>query len=85
MNLTNKLIRKCRKLTKEQRDQYIELGRVCQECEKPDFSFSSVPTPAPPTVQAPVPAPTPAPPTAPAEKKPRKTYVKKADKAKKAD
>jgi len=85
MNLTNKLIRKCRKLTKEQRDQYIELGRVCQECEKPDFSFSSVPTPAPPTVQAPTPAPTPAPPTAPAEKKPRKTYVKKADKAKKAD
>ena len=81
MNLTNKLIRKCRKLTKEQRDQYIELGRVCQECEKPDFSFSfsSEPDPIPPPVPVPAPAP------APTEKKPRKTYVKKADKEKKAD
>jgi hypothetical protein len=33
MNLTNRLIRRCRNLNKEQRDQYIELGRVCQECE----------------------------------------------------
>ena len=33
LNLTNKLIKKCKKLDKEQRDRYIELGKVCQECE----------------------------------------------------
>ena len=85
MNLTNKLIRKCRKLTKEQRDQYIELGRVCQGCEKPD-SDAPAPPPAPVVAPAPAPAPTPVPAVAPAvapapaEKKPRKTYVKKAKK-----
>jgi hypothetical protein len=57
MNLTNKLIRRCRKLTKEQRDQYIELGRVCQACEKPDLSFI--------TKSEPVPEPASTPPTAP--------------------
>jgi hypothetical protein len=63
MNLTNKLIRKCRKLTKEQRDQYIELGRVCQECDKPDFSFPDPDSlehsaPTPPAVPSPaVPSP----------------------------
>lgn len=80
MNLTNKLIRKCRKLSKEQRDQYIELGRVCQECEKSPTAKPAVATIVENTVisSSPVPAPAPAP--APAEKKPRKTYVKKADK-----
>jgi len=78
MNLTNKLIRKCRKLTKEQRDQYIELGRVCQECEK---SSSDKKEAVENTVISSAPAPTPVAP-APADvvKKPRKTYVKKADK-----
>jgi hypothetical protein len=33
MNLSNRRIRMCRRLSKEQRLQYIELGRVCQECE----------------------------------------------------
>jgi hypothetical protein len=31
-NLTNKLIRKCKSLAKEQRDRYIELGKYCEEC-----------------------------------------------------
>ena len=34
-NLTNKLIRKCKTLGKEQRKSYIELGKICQECESP--------------------------------------------------
>ena len=80
MNLTNQLIRRCRKLTKEQRTQYIELGKVCKDCEKPDFSVSETdfiipPTPVPTPVPSPVPSPVPTPVTA--EKKPRKTYVKK--------
>jgi hypothetical protein len=33
LNLTNKLIKKCKKLDKEQRARYIELGKFCQECE----------------------------------------------------
>ena len=33
MNISNRHIRMCRRLAKEQRLQYIELGRVCQECE----------------------------------------------------
>ena len=33
LNLTNKLIKKCKKLDKETRDKYIELGKMCQECE----------------------------------------------------
>jgi hypothetical protein len=33
LNLTNKLIKKSKKLDKEQRDRYIELGKMCQECE----------------------------------------------------
>ena len=62
-----------------------ELGRVCQGCEKPD-SDAPAPPPAPVVAPAPAPAPTPVPAVAPAvapapaEKKPRKTYVKKAKK-----
>ena len=33
LNLTNKLIKRCKKLDKEQREKYIELGKMCQECE----------------------------------------------------
>lgn len=33
LNLTNRLIKKCKSLGKEQRKCYIELGKVCQDCE----------------------------------------------------
>jgi hypothetical protein len=36
LNLTNKLIRKCKSLDKEQRKRYIELGKMCQECSVDD-------------------------------------------------
>lgn len=38
LNLTNRLIRKCRTLSREQRNRYIELGRYCQDCntEEPE-------------------------------------------------
>ena len=32
LNLTNRLIRKCKSLGKEQRNRYIELGKYCEEC-----------------------------------------------------
>jgi hypothetical protein len=32
LNLTNRLIRKCRSLSREQRNRYIELGKYCQDC-----------------------------------------------------
>jgi hypothetical protein len=32
LNLTNHLIRKCKKLSREQRKRYIELGKYCEEC-----------------------------------------------------
>lgn len=32
LNLTNRLIRKAKSLSKEQRKRYIELGKYCQEC-----------------------------------------------------
>jgi hypothetical protein len=32
LNLTNRLLRKCKTLSKEQRKRYIELGKYCQEC-----------------------------------------------------
>jgi hypothetical protein len=35
LNLTNELIRKCRRLDQEQRDRYIELGRRCEACSPP--------------------------------------------------
>ena len=31
-NLTNKLIRKCKTLGREQKEKYIELGKMCEEC-----------------------------------------------------
>ena len=36
LNLTNKLIKRCKKLDKEQREKYIELGKMCQECSTED-------------------------------------------------
>ena len=38
LNLTNRLIRKCKSLSREQRNRYIELGKYCQDCnaETPD-------------------------------------------------
>jgi endo-1,4-beta-mannosidase len=32
-NTTNKLLRRFKSLGKEQRQRYVELGRICQECE----------------------------------------------------
>jgi hypothetical protein len=32
MNLTNSLIKKCKKLGREQKQRYIELGKMCEEC-----------------------------------------------------
>jgi hypothetical protein len=31
LNLTNKLIRKCKTLGKEQKQRYIELGKMCEQ------------------------------------------------------
>ena len=38
LNLTNNLIRKCKTLGREQRKQYIELGKYCEECNAEDPS-----------------------------------------------
>jgi hypothetical protein len=38
LNLTNKLIRKCKTLGREQRKRYIELGKYCEECMVNDKS-----------------------------------------------
>lgn len=32
LNLTNRLIRKCKSLGREQRNRYIELGKYCEDC-----------------------------------------------------
>ncbi len=37
MNLTNKLIRRCKSLSREQRKRYIELGKYCEDCSSGDF------------------------------------------------
>ncbi len=36
LNLANKHIRICKRLDREQRERYIELGRVCAECNEDD-------------------------------------------------
>jgi hypothetical protein len=36
LNLTNRLIKKCKSLDKEQRQRYIELGKMCEECSLND-------------------------------------------------
>lgn len=38
LNLTNKLIRKCKTLGREQRKRYIELGKYCEECNGDELS-----------------------------------------------
>jgi hypothetical protein len=35
MNLTNSLIKKCKRLGREQKERYIELGKMCEECIDP--------------------------------------------------
>ena len=37
VNLTNKLIRRCKSLSREQRRRYIELGKYCEDCSSGDF------------------------------------------------
>ena len=41
LNLTNRLMRKCKTLGKEQRKRYIELGKYCQECSVNDKDSDS--------------------------------------------
>ena len=36
MNLTNNIMRKCKRLSIEQRKRYIELGKYCDECNASD-------------------------------------------------
>lgn len=38
LNLTNRLMRKCKTLGREQRKRYIELGKCCAECTPTDKS-----------------------------------------------
>lgn len=38
LNLTNRLIRKCKSLGREQRKRYIELGKYCEECNAEESS-----------------------------------------------
>lgn len=38
LNLTNKLIRKCRTLEREQRKRYIDLGKYCEQCNLDEVS-----------------------------------------------
>ena len=40
LNLTNRLIRKCKNLGREQRKRYIELGKYCEECNAEDLTDS---------------------------------------------
>ena len=41
LNLTNRLIRKCKSLGREQRNRYIELGKYCEECNDNDSDEES--------------------------------------------
>jgi hypothetical protein len=38
LNLTNKLIRKCKTLGREQRKRYIDLGKYCEDCNNDEVS-----------------------------------------------
>lgn len=38
LNLTNRLLRKCKSLSREQRNRYIELGKYCQDCNLEAFA-----------------------------------------------
>lgn len=40
LNLTNRLIRKCKSLGREQRNRYIELGKYCEECNVDELTDS---------------------------------------------
>lgn len=40
LNLTNRLIRKCKSLAREQRKRYIELGKYCEDCNAETLSDS---------------------------------------------
>jgi hypothetical protein len=40
LNLTNRLIRKCKSLGREQRKRYIELGKYCEECNGEELTDS---------------------------------------------
>ena len=92
LNLTNRLIRKCKNLGREQRQRYIDLVKYCEECNAEDLTDSdeekekeeenivikekAEPTPVPAPVCVPC-EPTKAPEPPPApEKKKRVTKAK---------
>lgn len=93
MNLTNKLIRKCKSLSREQRRRYIDLGKYCEDCNG-DYNLDSsdeeeenkkeekkepaiIPNPVPVPIVEPDPVP-----TGKKTTKPKTTRVKKSDKNK---
>ncbi len=41
LNLTNHLMRKCKTLSREQRNRYIELGKYCEDCSVNDKDSDS--------------------------------------------
>jgi hypothetical protein len=96
-NLTNRLIRKCKSLGREQRKRYIDLGKYCEECnadepsddesdKKDDAAENAVIYERPPVPPAPAPAPNPVPVCVPCvpepEKKKRAPRKPKEDKPK---
>lgn len=90
LNLTNRLIRKCKSLGYEQRARYIELGKYCEECNLDSISDDEsnkknekaenvvIEQKVEPKKEEPEPVQT----TAVAEPK-KRTYKKKADKEEK--
>ena len=70
-------------MSREQRSQYIELGKMCQDCElsavERDKERERAAAAAGENVVISPPPPAPAPVPAPVEKKPKKGYIKKAD------
>ena len=74
LNLTNRLIRKCKSLGREQRKRYIELGKYCEECNGEELTDSddekdnekdnvNIVIKSKPEKKQPEPAPAPEPPT----------------------
>jgi len=88
LNLTNRLIRKCKSLSREQRNRYIELGKYCQDCniemleeELKNEVIASTPQPKPETETKPIVAEEPQEPQEPQEppKKPKTARKKKTE------
>ena len=95
LNLTNRLIRKCKSLGREQRKRYIELGKYCEECNGDEISDEEneaqsqgkekaepaiVIVSTPASNPAPIPNPTPTTTPAPVVEKKKKVSKKTEDK-----